>query len=267
MFYSQPVLGGDFEFIETFTALNVAQHIDGGGQSLGEKDGIFFYKLKSTPAFKKVIFYSDSSKTGCAWKAQDVDVQVLAANETNLTLCHEELMILKIDRPFQVFTAIISIPSDSNKALRFTVHCASSVKDFRYRLRDSSFARELWSSAGNKDGTDVDFKVGDEIFPAHRALLTACCPKLAVLIAEAEEAAAPLVAIDTMEPVVFENLLYFLYTGLIDMSYLNEKQLIAFVEAAETFEIETLKLVAQEHKKGQQPLDEETRAELVMSLV
>ena len=75
----------------------------------------------------------------------------------------------------------------------------------------------------------MEFTVDGKTFPAHRFILAARCPALAALVVAAESSPSSLttINIDTMDPVAFEALLYFIYTGMIKTSTIDEPLLDA----------------------------------------
>ena len=254
---------GVLQFTDTYTARDVAQHIDKGNQYI--IDQVLFYKLKRIPNGATVSVYANCWEDGLARKVSNIGLTLI--KDKNVVFsgqlkpisskCSDENY-----QPLQVFAATVEFDdlNHPTSVIQFAVNRVSTVEDFQYQMRDSRFAQELWGSATNKDQTDVEFKVGGKIFPAHRALLAACCPALAALVPE-EPSTVP-IPIEGMDPDVFQVLLHFLYTGQIDAPRLNE----AHLKAAEYFGIETLKLVAQA-SEWYKELDEDVLSEFIMSLV
>lgn len=81
------------------------------------------------------------------------------------------------------------------------------------------FAQELWSSRVNKERTDVEFQVDEKIFPARSQLIGPFWPpgvRLQRLSFQLIESSSPsTVSIPDVDPTVFEDVLYFRYTGSI----------------------------------------------------
>lgn len=77
----------------------------------------------------------------------------------------------------------------------------------------SNLHQQLRSLLESKDGADVAFRVGGEIFSAHRSMLAARSPvvKAELFGAMRAEAADP-IEIDDIEADVFKSLLHFIYT-------------------------------------------------------
>ena len=266
----QLTLGINLLCPETFavTAADAFSKINMGDQYI--VDNVFSYKLETseisvesseTPVIyvSKVTFKSDSSADGLAWRVGRVDftVSVDCSSWVGLEAVrfNTESKSLRAMRPstpssddnpgLQIFTATLKYSRffrNTGFTLHFVVHRVSTVENFRYQLRDSFYAGELWDSAVNKEHTDVEFKVEGKTFPAHRSILAARCPALAALIAPAES--SPLspatVYIEAVDPAAFEALLHFIYTGMIKTPTVDENLL----EVAKTFGMETLKLVA-----------------------
>lgn len=118
--------------------------------------------------------------------------------------------------------------------MRFIVVFSSMVDTFELQVRDSLYASQLWSR--NKQWTDIELQVGDKTFSVHRALLAARCPILAASI-PSESLSTPF-QIGDVDPLVFEELLYFLYTGQLRVNDLELLQRVS--SAAERFRVETL---------------------------
>lgn len=145
--------------------------------------------------------------------------------------------------PLQIYKAIARRPereeeTDIAFTLTFIVNRASTVKTFKHQLRDSLYSQQLWASCVNKEWTDVEFQVGNRIFAAHRAIVTARCPNLASLIPDFVSGPVP---VHTMDPSVFQDLLYFLYTGELECYPTLDRLL-----AAENYQIETLNQLGQQ---------------------
>ncbi|EFX71272.1 hypothetical protein DAPPUDRAFT_255880 [Daphnia pulex] len=148
-----------------------------------------------------------------------------------------------------LFTAIHTknLISDSPQTLLiFRVLVTPSVRNYRFLLRDSTLKNHLWSAA-TKDGgnTDMDFRVQNSIFPAHKSLITA---RNAVLAAELQRA-GDLAAIESyttrrtrinvtdLNPETFQALLKYMYTGEFEFPLMNEED---FWRGVATYELTTL---------------------------
>lgn len=167
-------------------------------------------------------------------------------------------------QPLQVFHCD-NVPWDDCD-LSFVVHFVSTLNAYQTHLRDSLFSQELWASRINKERTNVEFQVGGKTFPAHRALLAARCPELAALIpAESSPSpSTPSVSLPDMDPIVFEDVLYFLYTGSIrhlgDSEEETYQQRLA--DAARMYKIGTLSCVMLERHE----VDEDELFKVLMGI-
>ena len=253
-------------YVETFTAKCEASKIINLGDQYS-KNNVFSCTVEnSTEPFcyvNKATFKINSAEDGLAWSVHRVDFTLLinrfSFNEGTIHLSSHD----KLGQAFS-FKVESLLYSESKITLRLIVHRVSTVAEFSYQLRDSLFAKELWDSAVNKERTDVEFTVDGKTFPAHRFILAARCPALAALVVAAESSPSSLttINIDTMDPVAFEALLYFIYTGMIKTSTIDEPLL----DAAKTFGMETLKLVALASGMRKTQLENNDDPELDISL-
>ncbi len=164
---------------------------------------------------------------------EDCTVQIFYANVTNVT--HE---------------------NDSDESIYFDVFIRSSVETVAVELVDIQHSEDLWKAAQKADdGTDIEFRVGDEIFSAHRWLVASRSPWFAALFsdlllreaADCDVSFSPeketdnvtstrtTITIESMEPAVFRELLKYMYTGTKTVA--ASKLLLI---AAEKYQIETL---------------------------
>ncbi|GJN36686.1 hypothetical protein PR202_gb25569 [Eleusine coracana subsp. coracana] len=99
-------------------------------------------------------------------------------------------------------------------------------------------------------GTDVTFEVKDKTFPAHRMLLAARSPVFeAELLGPMKEGSVDRIAIDEIQPEIFDALLHFIYTdSLPDMGDIDDNiQMIGgLLVAADRYAMDRLKLVCEE---------------------
>lgn len=149
-----------------------------------------------------------------------------------------------------LFTAIHTknLISDSPTTLIiFRVLVTPSVSNYRFILRDSTLKNHLWSAATKDAGnTDMDFRVQNSIFPAHKSLITA---RNAVLAAELQRA-SDLAAIESyttrrtrinitdLNPEIFQALLKYMYTGEFEFPLMNVDE--DFWRGVTTYELTTL---------------------------
>ncbi|XP_046631338.1 uncharacterized protein LOC124311089 [Daphnia pulicaria] len=163
---------------------------------------------------------------------EDCTVQIFYANLTNVTHANA-----------------------SDESIYFDVFIRSSVEAVAVELVDIQHSEDLWKAAQKADGTDVEFRVGDEIFSAHRWLVASRSSSFAALFSDLllKEAAdcdvsfspeketdnmtstRTTITIESMEPAVFRELLKYMYTGTMDVA--ASKLLLI---AAEKYQIVTL---------------------------
>ncbi|XP_014754147.1 BTB/POZ and MATH domain-containing protein 3-like [Brachypodium distachyon] len=121
----------------------------------------------------------------------------------------------------------------------------------------ASLQRHLGDLLSSKEGADVTFMVGDEVFAAHRYILAARSPVLkAQLFGAMKESTGTTkddaVRVEDMAPQVFEALLYFLYTDCLpstesetpapELDVMTQYLLVA----ADRYDLEKLKLICEE---------------------
>ena len=141
----------------------------------------------------------------------------------------------------------------------FWVSVVETVDDYSYQLGDRLLAADLWSSLSNQLFTDIEFLVGDQKFPAHKVIVATRSPVFAAMFQnDMREARTNQVKIEDMEPTVFREFLYFLYTGQLNSVCLNELH-----QAADKYQVETLKRLCSNQPQN---LDASDLTSLVMSL-
>lgn len=121
----------------------------------------------------------------------------------------------------QMFTYILEgyTHTDVLTSYNFYIHIVKTVDDYCYRPIDTRMSDEFWASAREKQFTDFEFLVGDRIFPAHRGIVAARSPVFAAMFkADMVESRTQRVIIEDIESSVFEEFLYFLYTGQLKRS-------------------------------------------------
>ncbi len=78
--------------------------------------------------------------------------------------------------------------------------------------------------------TDVEFLVGKTTFGAHRSLLSARNPVFAAMLSSGmEEAETGQICIEDVDSVTFQHFLKFLYTGMLEPSFMD-KELFAVAD-------------------------------------
>ena len=135
------------------------------------------------------------------------------------------------------------------------------MKNYSLDVRDSAYAGQLWTAAVNGQLTDIKFQVGDKIFPAHRYLIAARCPALIPALVPGRPSNVTTVPIGSMDPALFEEILFFLYTGVLRTSPAGISE--GFLAAAEVYKIETLRSLCQAAASKQ--MDADLVAKIVLS--
>ncbi|KAI4988156.1 BTB/POZ and MATH domain-containing protein 2-like [Hordeum vulgare subsp. vulgare] len=148
----------------------------------------------------------------------------------------------------------------------FRIKCDVAVKKIRSEethadqfvvVPPSNLHRQLGELLKSKDGADVAFRVGGEVFAAHRSVLAARSPVFkAELLGTMREKSGDPIEIDDIEADVFKSLLHFIYTDSLpemtregtDEGATQEDVLTAghLLVAADRYDIARLKLICEE---------------------
>ena len=108
-----------------------------------------------------------------------------------------------------------------------------------YRLRDHLVSAHLWSVYTTQEWTDVHLCMSKNVFLAHRAVLCARSPVFASIIkANVNEMK---VDVEDVEPELFEDFLFFLYTGTVR----NSENLADLWPLAQKYGVKTLEKISQ----------------------
>ena len=121
----------------------------------------------------------------------------------------------------QMFTFILEgyTHTDVLTSYNFYIHVVKTVDDYCYRPMDALMGDQLWAAAKEKQFTDFEFLVGDRVFPAHKGIVAARSPVFAAMFkADMKESRTQQVVIEDIESSIFEEFLYFLYTGQLKRS-------------------------------------------------
>jgi speckle-type POZ protein len=95
--------------------------------------------------------------------------------------------------------------------------------------------------------TDVIFKVRGREFPAHKSILFARSEGLAAMFQyPSKEQATNQIEIEDIEPEVFQELLYFIYTGRVSTATM-ESMATGLLIAADKYELDELKTECENH--------------------
>ncbi len=135
-----------------------------------------------------------------------------------------------------VFTSPFLFPKNCLKNLTFYVYIDSIVGDYHLQKVDSLLAEQLWSSAVNREGTDLELKVQNTSFPVHKCILASRSP---VFAAELNNNHSSL-QIEAVDPNCMEQFLKFIYTGILEGPYSSSSS-SQLLHLAQTYQIKTLK--------------------------
>lgn len=122
----------------------------------------------------------------------------------------------------QVFSYEIMTEWKTPMMLTLWITLRQSIDEYSFQFGDTLLTDQLWSAAKSRKLTDIEIRVlkpgglstssADRVtFYAHRSVLAARSPVFAGLIEKSLVSSA--IDIDQVEPEVFKNLLYFIYTG------------------------------------------------------
>ena len=161
----------------------------------------------------------------CAWKAMEKCV----CNQVN-----EGSQLPAQLNAFPHFTATNNFPF--NCRIHFRVFFVESSDCYSFFRIDRIRGKQLWAAAKNRLHTDVDFVVGHKTFPAHQVIVAARSPYFARVF-DKKNFDVGKYHVEDCNPAVFEQLLFFLYTGFLQAPADNE----FLLQAAEKFEVSTLK--------------------------
>ncbi|KAI9552008.1 hypothetical protein GHT06_022345 [Daphnia sinensis] len=132
--------------------------------------------------------------------------------------------------------------------VKFIIELSSeNVGHYSYQPRDTHFAENLWSASFGAYLTDTEISVDGRIFKAHKALLAARSPVFRELLSSenVKELCLKRIVVEEIDSSIFEEVLYFMYTGSLRVSAGDERLLAA----AEKYEIETLKILCENQVK------------------
>lgn len=118
----------------------------------------------------------------------------------------------------------------------FKIH--ESLDNYRYHLVDTRHTLDLWSACHEGVQTDVEFHVDEQTFSAHRAVVAARSPVLAAILNNCTsiESLTGKVKVDDVEPIVFQQFLFFVYTGTLQTAPHGQQLL----KLAQKYQVDTL---------------------------
>uniref|UniRef100_A0ACD5W5Q0 Uncharacterized protein n=1 Tax=Avena sativa TaxID=4498 RepID=A0ACD5W5Q0_AVESA len=130
-----------------------------------------------------------------------------------------------------------------------TFVCAIMVMDDSpILLPPSDIRTHLGHMLDLAEGTDVSFIVGDETFPAHRAVLAARSPVFrAELFGSMAEATMPYITLHDITPATFKVMLRFIYTDELPAEFETEDPSTEMIQnllaAADRYALDRLKII------------------------
>lgn len=127
----------------------------------------------------------------------------------------------------------LSVPCE----FKFDIMILETINSYRYLLFDTLRSTDFWNISELSVLTDMEFQVGDVRFLAHRAIVTARSPVLAELFSTSTvESVTGRIRIDDVDPSVFREFLFFLYTGTLQVSPNGQ----ALLKIAKRYKVDTL---------------------------
>ena len=147
---------------------------------------------------------------------------------------------------------------ESPCCFKFEIMIREAIDNYSYTLFDSLRSVHYWSMFELGIETDIEFVFDDETFRAHRVIVAARSPVLAANFSSGTESVTGRLRIDCIDPDVFREFLYFLYTGTLRVSANST----ALLKIAKRYQVQTLICLCQ---SGVQDLDlEEMFASLLV---
>ena len=203
---------------------------------------------------------------------EDCQCELSASNQnpinglklTDVSLYHRGLKFYLPQRKEEKFCGIVSLPvnpvpdrhqfllqqnpelpkfseSDQYFFLSNLEFClAENCATWSYRLRDYLLSIHMWSVYNSKEFTDVELRMGQQSFLVHRAILSARSPVFADMFDNGDDV-NQIVDLVPVDPVAFEDFLYFLYTGTLR----TMENLLALRDVSEMFGVKTLQEISE----------------------
>ena len=144
---------------------------------------------------------------------------------------------------FPYFDAEDNFPAKSR--IQFRVSFMEATKKVKFRLMDRLRGSQLWAAATDRQFTDVEFVVAGQSFHAHQAIVAARCPPFQRMVREKHTRHSKYEIVDC-DPSVFEQLLFFVYTGSLQGPADSEQLLLL----AKKYGIRTLQKICELALKG-----------------
>ena len=77
---------------------------------------------------------------------------------------------------FSASSAKYLVYNNSSNLINFRIKMKSTIEDCHHKMMDTTCATQLWTTATNRQMTDVEISVGSKKFEAHRLMLAAPSP-------------------------------------------------------------------------------------------
>ena len=136
-------------------------------------------------------------------------------------------------------------PFPVKSKIQFRVSFKEATDKFKFRLMDRLRGSQLWTAATDRQFTDVEFVVAGKSFHAHQAIVAARCPLFQWVVRENYARHGKYEVVDC-DPTVFEQLLFFVYTGTLQGPADSEQLLYL----AKKYGIATLQKICEMALKG-----------------
>lgn len=137
--------------------------------------------------------------------------------------------------------------------IHFRVSFKEATEKYKFRLMDRLRGSQLWAAATDRQFTDVEFVVDGKSFHAHQAIVAARCPIFQWVVRKEFTRCGKYEVLDC-DPTVFEQLLFFVYTGTLQAPADSEQLL----DLAKKYGIVTLQEICELALEGSlKSVDEE----------
>ncbi|XP_057377892.1 uncharacterized protein LOC130699686 [Daphnia carinata] len=214
----------------------------GGHSEEGRRNHALFIFSKQWPegGFEvvavNVVISEKSSNNGRPSKSK-----LLAANKwVKMVGLNPALAVFSVD----LECLLLQIPFN----ILFSIELSSeNAGHYSYQPRDIHLAENLWSAAFGADLTDAEISVEGRIFRVHRALMAARSLFFRELLSSEnmKESCLKRIVLEEIDSSIFEEVLYFMYTGSLRVSAGDARLLVA----AEKYQIETLRILCENQVK------------------
>jgi len=194
--------------------------------------------------FSALRFLSYGHESIC-YRISEVICSINGQDQNSFT--HQQIIMTRTEpkdenTSLRVFTSNLSdteitTPFSCPFVITFHVELFSTVAHFINVPLDVTWSEQLWAAAVNRKMTDVEFLVGEEVYGAHRSLLSVRSPVFSAMFASGmKEAETGRVRIEDVDPNTFQRFLKFLYTGILEPSAMDEN----LFTVADKYQVTTL---------------------------